>query len=63
MGIPAFIKPLSIPQSILAFGLPMLIMATLLYFFITQDREITIWEGCLLVIFYVFFIGKVVGLV
>ena len=63
MGIPAFINPLSIPQNILTFGLPMLVIATLLYFFITQDNEITSWEGWLLLIFYVFFIGKVVGFI
>ncbi|MAG15694.1 conjugal transfer protein TraR [Candidatus Woesearchaeota archaeon] len=59
MGIPALIGTLVIPSSILTFGLPMMLAATLLYFFITQDREITQWEGWMLVIFYVFFIGKV----
>jgi len=60
MGIPAFIGVLTIPASILTFALPMMIIATLLYFFITQDREITLWEGFLLIIFYVFFIGKII---
>ncbi|MAG91338.1 conjugal transfer protein TraR [Candidatus Woesearchaeota archaeon] len=58
MGIPALFGALIIPQSILTFGLPMMLIATLLYFFITQDNEITIWEGYMLIIFYVFFIGK-----
>ena len=58
MGIPALIGTLIIPQGILTFGLPMMLIATLLYFFITQDREITKWEGWLLILFYVFFIGK-----
>lgn len=62
MGIPALIGNLIIPQSILTFGLPMMLIATLLYFFITQDREITKWEGWLFIIFYVFFIGKLFNL-
>jgi len=62
MAIPAFIGTLIIPVSILTFALPMLLMGTLLYFFITQDREITKWEGWLLVLFYVFFIGKLIKL-
>lgn len=62
MGIPALIGTLIIPQSILTFGLPMMLIATLLYFFITQDKEITKWEGWLLIIFYVFFIGKIFNL-
>lgn len=58
MGIPAFIGTLIIPASILTFALPMMLIATLLYFFITQDKEITRWEGMLLVLFYIFFVGK-----
>ncbi len=58
MGIPALFGTLIIPQSILTFGLPMMLIATLLFFFITQDKEITKWEGWLLIMFYIFFIGK-----
>lgn len=59
MGIPAFIGTLVIPQSILTLGLPMMIISTLMFFFITRDKEITKWEGYLLLLFYVLFIGKV----
>ena len=38
-------------------GLPVMIAATFLYLFITQDKKITKWEGWLLIIFYVFFAG------
>ena len=62
MGIPALIGTLTIPHSILVFGLPMMLISTLLYFFITQDKEVTRWEGALLVIFYIFFIGKLFNL-
>lgn len=62
MGIPAFFGVLIIPQNILTFGLPMMLIATALYFFITQDRQITKWEGYMLIIFYVFFIEKLFGM-
>lgn len=62
MGIPALIGNLVIPGSILAFGLPIMLIATLLYFFMTQEKELTRWEGWLLLIFYVFFIGKLFNL-
>jgi cation:H+ antiporter len=42
--------------------MPMMIVATLLYFVIIWDKEITHWEGWLLVIFYIFFLGKLFGL-
>jgi cation:H+ antiporter len=58
MGIPGLLGILIIPQNILLFGLPMMIIATFLFFFMGQDKEITQWEGWLLIIFYVFFILK-----
>jgi cation:H+ antiporter len=57
MAIPALIGPLSIPQSIVNFAIPMMVIASLLFFFMVQDKEITQWEGWLLLIFYAFFIG------
>lgn len=58
MGIPGLLGTLVIPHNILLFGLPMMIIATLLFFFMGQDKEITQWEGWLLLLFYVFFIIK-----
>lgn len=63
MGIPALFGSLVIPQNILTFALPMMLIATLLYFFITQDKEITLWEGWLLIIFYIFFVIKLFSFV
>ena len=62
MGVSTFFGALIIPQSILTFALPMMLIATLLFFFITQEKEVTKWEGYLLLLFYVFFIGKLFNL-
>ncbi|MFO7807096.1 MAG: calcium/sodium antiporter [Candidatus Moraniibacteriota bacterium] len=62
MGVAGLFGNLVIPPQILTFGLPIMLMATFLYFFKAQDREITKWEGSLLVIFYIFFIGKTFNL-
>jgi cation:H+ antiporter len=62
MGIPALIGNLTIPQNILTFVLPMMLIASLLFFFMSQDKEITSWEGWLLLIFYAFFIMKLLKL-
>lgn len=62
MGIPGLIGTLVIPQNILILGLPMMLIATLLFFFVSQDKEITQWEGWFLLIFYVFFIVKLFNL-
>ncbi|MFV2040916.1 MAG: calcium/sodium antiporter [Candidatus Hydrothermarchaeales archaeon] len=61
MGISAFFGTLIIPENIVTFALPLMFLATLLYVFITQDKQITKWEGGLLVIFYIYFIGKIIG--
>ncbi|MBN2619722.1 calcium/sodium antiporter [candidate division WOR-3 bacterium] len=57
MGIPALIGELVIPGSILMFGVPMMVIASILFFFMTQDKEITRWEGWLLLVFYALYIG------
>ena len=62
MGIPAIIAPIIVPQNILIFMLPVLLMVALLYFFITQDKQVTKWEGWMLVIFYVLFLAKLFNL-
>ena len=47
-GIPALMAPLPVSDLVLQVGLPVMVVATLLYFFMAQDREITRWEGMLL---------------
>jgi len=42
--------------------MPMMIVATLLYFVVIWENEVTQWEGWMLVIFYVFFLGKLFAL-
>lgn len=61
MGIAGLFGVVVIPTSILTFGLPMMVIATILYLFITQDKEITRWEGSFLIILYLFYIGKLFG--
>jgi cation:H+ antiporter len=66
MGIPALFGTLFVPSFIFESALPImllsiLLVSTLLYFFVTQDREVTLWEGWMLLIFYVVYLGKLFG--
>lgn len=63
MGIAGLFGTLIVPMSIVTFSLPIMILATVLYLFVTQDKEITSWEGGFLLIFYVLFIGKMLGFI
>jgi cation:H+ antiporter len=63
MGIPSLFGPLTVAESIRGFALPVMVLATLLYFFITQDRTITRWEGATLLLLYVLFLVNLAGFV
>jgi len=60
MGVSGLAGNLIIPANIIAFGLPLMIIATILFVVTTQDRKITLWEGLSFLLFYVFFIGNIV---
>jgi len=62
VGIPALIAPLPVTHTVLTIGLPFMGVATVLYFFMAQDREVTRWEGMPLVLFYALFLGKLFDL-
>lgn len=63
MGVPALIGPLAIPDIIRTYGLPVMVLATLLYFFITQDKTITQWESGMLIILYVLFLTNMLAVI
>jgi len=56
-GVSALFGSLIITVAITSLALPMMLAATLLYVFITQDKQITRWEGGLLLLFYVYYLG------
>jgi cation:H+ antiporter len=62
VGVPALIAPLPVTHTVLVVGLPFMAVATVLYFFMAQEREITRWEGMPLVLFYILFLGRLAGL-
>ncbi len=63
LGISSLFGELTIPKNILTFSLPVSIIATILCVFITLDGKINRWEGSFLIMFYVYFIGKLYGFI
>ena len=57
MSISRFFGDLDIPGDILTSGLPIMIAMTLLFGIVSNNKKITMWEGLMLILFYVFFIG------
>jgi len=62
IGASALVGPLAVPPSIVNFGLPVMIIATLLAFFMIMEKEMTKWEGWLSLLFYVYFLGALFDL-
>jgi len=63
MGIASLIGDIHGSQDAITFTIPAMILVTILYIFITMDKSVTRWEGATLLLIYIAFIGKVVGLV
>jgi cation:H+ antiporter len=61
-GVGALVGPLRVPDSLLEFALPLMLIATLLSFFMIMEKEMTKWEGWLSLLFYVFFLGTLFNL-
>ncbi|HSM50098.1 MAG TPA: sodium:calcium antiporter, partial [Thermoanaerobaculia bacterium] len=63
IGVSALIGPLPVAESMLRLALPVMIVATVLTFFMLLEREMTRWEGWLMLMLYVYFLGALYGLV
>ncbi len=61
IGLPALLGTITIPTEMLYFGLPCMLGATTLCFFVLQEREMTQWDGYLLMILYIAFTGHLYG--
>ncbi|NHN43150.1 calcium/sodium antiporter [Halorubellus sp. JP-L1] len=58
MGVSSFVGPLAVPPSIREFALPVMVIASVLYLFIAQDREITPYDGVALLLLYAIFLAN-----
>jgi cation:H+ antiporter len=61
VGGAALFGEVLVPGAMLTFGLPSMIGATVLAFFVLQEREMTRWDGWLLLILYVAFATHLYG--
>lgn len=59
MGVPGLLGTLEIPADISTYYLPMMIVMTILFGVMAFDRIITRWEGWILLLFYLLFMGHI----
>ncbi|MBT3985439.1 calcium/sodium antiporter [archaeon] len=62
LGIPALFGAIVIPSAIVQFSIPVMIGVSLLYFFMIQDKQLTIWEGLILLLAYILYLAKIFAL-
>lgn len=52
---------ISVPNELLTFSLPMMMVSGLFFYLVTHDKRISRWEGLLFVLIYLLFVLKVAG--
>lgn len=62
-GVPAFFGKVTISDDAWYIGLPFLIVTTFGFIFVTSDDRIQKWEGYALLVLYLAFVGKLIGLI
>jgi cation:H+ antiporter len=58
MSVPRFFGPLEIPADLQSFYIPLMIAMTVLFGIMTNNKKVTRWEGAVLLMFYLFFVGE-----
>jgi len=62
VGLPGLFKNLTLDEKTFTLGVPVMIAATLLFVISGISRKIHVYEGAMYLVIYVFFIGKLFGL-
>ncbi len=57
-GIVSVFGAILVPEYLIGFSLPMFVIASVLFYLLTQDKKISPSEGMLFLVFYAFFISK-----
>lgn len=63
ISIPSFFGNLTIDPITYAIGIPFLLLATFTAFFVTQDNQVRVWEGIVMLLMYLVFLAKILGLI
>ncbi|NJL43884.1 MAG: calcium/sodium antiporter [Nitrosarchaeum sp.] len=61
LGLPSLLTPLTASANVLLYGLLFLFASTILFLVIIQDKEITLWDGMMLLLLFALFITKIGG--
>ncbi len=57
MSIPRFFGELKVPECVMYFQLPFMVFITIMFVVVTWNKKITLWEGILMLLFYIGFVA------
>lgn len=58
-AIASLVGVITVPKELISFSLPVMAGTGLLFYLLTQDKKISVWEGLMFVMIYVLFIIKI----
>ena len=59
VGASSLFGTLAVPATLIGFAVPAMVGVTVMGFFVLQEREITVWDGCLLLVLYAGFLLQI----
>lgn len=62
IAAPGAQEGLIVTPSIITTGIPAMVIASLLFLVTTQDKQVSRWEGMMFVLFYIYFLCKVINI-
>ncbi len=62
MAIPSFFGTLDVPESILTYALPFMVVTTILFILVCYSKSVSFWKAGMLLSFYIFFIAELIRL-
>ena len=63
LGVPSLLKTLTVDSLTLMIVIPFMVAITLIYLFVILDKEVSEYEGAMMILVYILFILKIVGIV
>lgn len=63
VSVPALITPLAVDEVVMQLGLKILIAASLIFFVTGLARQVMRWEGMMMLMFFLFFVSKLMNFV
>ena len=60
MGLPRLMGLVTVPESMLSTAIPVLLVVSIVAFFIFKDKIIKAWEGWILILIYAMYVGSLV---